>query len=117
MFEVKDIDIIEEQGENYAISLIPNEKNANVNGVVHGGIIFLLADEAIGRYVTSLGKKGAASDSNIHFYRPAMVGEKMTATVLERKIGKKLGVYLVEVKNEAGKLIADVMITVVFAEQ
>ncbi len=116
MFEVKDIDFIEKSDESFSLSLIPGEKNANINGVVHGGIIFLLADEAIGRYVTRLGKKGAAADSNIHFYRPAMIGEKMTATIHERKMGKKLGVYLVEVENEAQKLIADVVVTVAFTE-
>lgn len=115
MFELKDIDFIEETGDVFALSLVPNEKNANVNGFVHGGIIFLLADEAIGRYVTKSGRTGAASDSDIHFYRPAMVNEKMTAFVSERKTGKKLGVYLIEIKNESGKLIADAMMTVAFA--
>ena len=116
MFEVKDIDFIEEVGEQFMLSFVPNEKNANVNGVVHGGIIFLLADETIGRYVTRSGRKGAASDANVHFYRPAVIGEKMTATVTDRKVGKKLGVYLIDIKNETGKLIADAMVTVTFME-
>lgn len=114
MFEIKDIDITEEPGEAFAISFTPNEKNANINGVVHGGVIFLLADEAVGRYVTKLGRVGAASDANVHFYRPGIVDEKMIATVSERKMGKQLGVFLVEVKSESGKLIADTMVTVVF---
>ena len=115
MFELNGMDFVKENGEVYALSLIPNEKNANVNGFVHGGIIFLLADEAVGRYVTAMDRQGAAADADVHFYRPAKVGERMTAFVHERKMGKKLGVFLIEIKNEQGKLLADVVMQVAFA--
>ncbi|MCQ2507611.1 MAG: hotdog fold thioesterase [Dorea sp.] len=114
MFELKDVDFIEEDGEKFRLSMTPNEKNANVNGFVHGGIIFTLADESIGRYVTKQGRVGAAADADIHYYRPAKIGEKLTATVNERKVGKKLGIYLIEVTNPAGKLVADAMLTIAF---
>ncbi len=108
--------IIQEPGEPFSISYDPDEKDLNVNGTVHGGIIFYLCDEAIGRYMTALGKKGAAADADIHFYRPAFPGNRITVTVTERKAGRRLGVYLIEAKNDQGKLIADSLFTIAFSE-
>ena len=39
------------------------------------------------------------------------------ASVFERKLGRRLGVLPVEVKNDQGKLIADSLFTVAFADQ
>lgn len=116
MFELRDIDIVQVPGEKFCISFCPNEKNANVNGKVHGGISFLLCDEAIGRYVTSLGRIGAVADANIHYYRPAELGKTLYAAVSERKTGKKLAIYLVELTDDTGKLLADTLFTVAFAD-
>ncbi len=99
----------------FTISYMPTPDDKNINGVVHGGVIFHLCDEAIGQYVTLSGKSGAAADANIHFYRPAMINEKLSATVSERKVGRKLGIYLVEVTGDEGKRIADSLFTVAFA--
>lgn len=116
MFKFVAADIVKESVNPYQLSYIPSEENKNANGVVQGGISYLLCDEAVGRYVTEeLGRPGAASEGSIHYYRPAVVGEKMTATVNTRKLGKKLGVFMVELTNEQGKLIADCMFTVAFA--
>lgn len=114
MFAIKDVDFILESEEPYCISLCPSKENANINGSVHGGVIFLLCDEVIGRYVTSKGVKGAAANADIHYYRPAMPEERLYATVKERKVGKRLGVYMVEVTNEQGKLIADTSFSIAF---
>lgn len=102
------------EGTEGYISGIPSEDDINVNGVVHGGILFYLADEAVGRYVTEKGLKGAAADSNIHFYRPAFPNELLVVFVSERKVGKRVGVYMVEIKKE-DVLIADALFTVVFS--
>lgn len=114
MVEFKDKDIIQESTEPFRVSYQPNDSNVNINGSIHGGVMFYLCDDAIGRYVTSLGRVGAAADASIHYYRPGKPGEKMIATVLERKIGRRLGVLLVELRNEAGVLLADSVFTVAF---
>ena len=76
----------------------------------------MLCEEAIARYQLKNGKKGAAAEGHIHFYRPAAVGERITATVTERKTGRKLGIYLIEVRNDAGVLLADTVTTIAFFE-
>ena len=100
----------------FALSCRPTEEDKNVNGKVHGGVLFYLCDDAVGKYVTSQGKVGAAADGSIHYYRPAELNEKIIATVFERKVGRRLGVYVVEARNEAGKLLADSLFTIAFAE-
>lgn len=116
MFELRDVEFVQESNEPFCISYCPNEKNNNTNGTVHGGVIFLICDEIVGRYFNNMSRKGAAADANIHYYRPAMANEKIYATLKERKVGKKLGSYLVEVTNEKNKLVAEAMFTIAFLD-
>ena len=110
------LDIVQESTEPFVISFVPGEEHANINGTVHGGILFYISDDIIGRYVTHMGRVGAAADSSIHYYRPGIVGKKLFATIFERKIGKRLGTFLVELKDEDDKLICDSIFTVAFKE-
>ena len=107
------INISENEG---SFSFTPSPLEANMNGVTHGGILAYFCDEVLGRYVTSLGRKGAAVGVEIHFYRPAPIGDRITATVSERKAGKRLGTYLVELKNSNNQLLADALFTISFLE-
>lgn len=108
------VKITEESVDPPVISFIPSEEHANINGFVHGGYLFYLCDELVGRYVTACGKRGAAADSNIHYYRPAPLHKKLLASVSERKVGKRLGTYLVELRDETHVLIADALFTIAF---
>ena len=83
----------------------------NTQGIVHGGILFTLCDQAVGAYLVYKKIKGVGMDGSIHYYRPANKGEVLTATAYERKSGKKTGVYFVELKNQNDKLIADCLFT------
>ena len=105
-----------ESASPFVLSYRTTKEDQNVNGAVHGGVIFHLCDDAVGRYVTALGKTGAAADANIHYYRPGKIGEKITAQVTERKMGRRLGIFLVEARGEQGKLIADSLFTIAFSD-
>ena len=94
------VNITEISREPFSFSFTPSSTDANINGVTHGGVLYYLCDEMIGRYVTAMGRKGAAADANVHYYRPAPIGEEIIATVSERKIGKRLGTFLVELKKQ-----------------
>ena len=100
--------------EPFCLSYCPSKKDANINNVTHGGVLFYLCDEAIGRYFTAKGMKGAAADASIHYYRPAPIGEKLLIQVTERKVGKRLGTYLVELKDEKSVLLAEALFTIAF---
>ena len=100
----------------FSLRYTTTEKDTNINGTVHGGILFYVCDEAIGRYVKHLGRVGAAADANIHYYHPVRLGQTITAELHERKVGKKLGIFLVEAKDEQGRLLADALFTVAFLD-
>ena len=104
--------IVRESEDPLVISFVPSEEHANINGFVHGGYLFFLCDELVGQYVKACGRTGAAADSHIHYYRPALLNQKLLAGISERKIGKKLGTYLTELRNEEGTLIAEALFTV-----
>ena len=106
------MEITKESTDPLILSFVPVEEHANTNGFVHGGILFFLCDELAGRYVMAGGRTGAAADANIHYYRPARIHKKLFATITERKAGKKLGTYLVELRDEEQTLIADAIFTV-----
>ena len=111
------MEITQESTEPLIISFVPSDEHANINGFVHGGYLFFLCDELVGRYVKAIGRRGAAADSNIQYYRPAHLRQKLYAGISERKSGKKLGTYLVELRDEERTLIADALFTVAFKEE
>ena len=111
------MEIVQESQAPFRLSYRPGDGDRNINGDVHGGILYYVCDEAIGRYVTAMGRTGAAADGSIHYYRPARAHEKFTVTVSERKVGRRLGVFLVEAKDEQDRLIADAVFTVAFSDR
>lgn len=62
--------------------LLTNAKHANRNGVVHGGALLSLADQALG--YTSIahvrGGRQATVQIDLHFLRPVMPGDFVVAT-------------------------------------
>lgn len=81
----------------------------NVYGVVHGGIIATLADEAIGYFVNGIiqeeNKFAVTSDIHIRYLSPG-IGEKLIATPMIIKKGNRMIIVHCEIKNEKGDLIA-----------
>ena len=110
------MNIVQTGDQPFSISYTTAPEDKNVNGLVHGGVIFYLADEAIGRYVTRMGRVGASADGNIHYYHPVRLGETITAAVRPRKIGRRLATFLVEV-SMGDRLVADAVFTVCFQDQ
>ena len=67
----------------------------NPLGMAHGGTIFTLCDIAAGS-------------------APGRRGKKLTAVAYERKRGRKVSVYMVEVHDDEGKHIADATFTMFY---
>lgn len=92
------------------------ENHLNTLGVVHGGVLFALCDQAVGAWLVYKKKKGFAMDGSIHYYRPAQRNDILTATATERKSGEKAGVFFVELLNQDNKRIADAIVTAIYFE-
>lgn len=74
-------------------------------GMTHGGALFTLADFAFAAASNARGRVAVAVQANISFLKATSEGV-LTAVALEVACGHKLGTYVVEVKNEAGELVA-----------
>ena len=82
------------------------DRHLNFNGVVHGGLIFSLADSALGYASNAAGKMTAAIDAHIVYSRPTRAGDVLTATATEVSRTTRLATYRIDVARGDGSLVA-----------
>ncbi len=78
----------------------------NFNGMIFGGIISAVADQAFAYATNSVINPNVASQFNIHFIAAAGEKDELTAECRVVKSGKRVCVSEIRVTNQAGKLIA-----------
>jgi len=83
-----------------------SSEHLNFNGLVFGGVIMALADQAFAYASNSLSYPSYASQFNIHFVAGAKVGDELTAECRVMKSGRRVGISEMTVTNQEGKLIA-----------
>jgi acyl-CoA thioesterase len=81
-------------------------EHLNFNGMVFGGIIMALADQAFAYGTNSLVTPSIATQFNIHLISGAGVGDELTAECRVVRSGRRIGVSEMTVTNQDGKLIA-----------
>ena len=86
-----------------------DETHLNTEGVVQGGILYTICDQAMAVYDIASGTRGLGTEGSIHHYRPAKAGDVLRVVVSNRKRGRTTSTYLVELYNQNEKLIADAM--------
>lgn len=79
----------------------------NPYGKVHGGSIAALCDIAMGCYQHLHGRRAVALECSVAYYRPGEADTVLTATVSERKVGRRISHFLVKVTDNHGRHIAD----------
>lgn len=75
-------------------------------GLVHGGIIFSLADYAFALAANAGGDAGLAVDTQIHFIRAALPSDTLYAYARLVSRSRRLGTYRVDVTNRDGAILA-----------
>jgi acyl-CoA thioesterase len=78
----------------------------NGHAIIHGGLVFTLADTAFAMACNEEGSMTVSSGAEITFFAPAHAGDILTATARVRSTRGRSGIYDVEVRNESG-LIAE----------
>jgi len=78
----------------------------NFNGMVFGGIVMSIADQAFAYATNSLVSPSIATQFNIHLITGASPGDELTAECRVVKSGRRIGVSEMTVTNQDGKLIA-----------
>lgn len=94
--------------EGYAeVEMETAPKLANVNKTVHGGVIFSLADTAVGIASKSYGFGSVTLEGKINYLRPiGPESGRIRAVAQSVHAGKKTGVYACGVYDGAGNLAA-----------
>jgi acyl-CoA thioesterase len=78
----------------------------NFNGMVFGGIISAVADQAFAYATNSVITPNVASQFNIHFIASAAAGDRLTAECNVMKSGKRVCISEIKVTNQEGTVIA-----------
>ena len=78
----------------------------NFNGMVFGGIVMSIADQAFAYATNSLVSPSIATQFNIYLIAGAKVGDELTAEGHVVKSGRRIGISEMTVTNQDGKLIA-----------
>lgn len=100
------IDIVEMDDCMAVLTMTVTEEMLNGHQTCHGGQLFSLADTAFAYACNSQGLPAVAAGCTIDFFRPALAGERLTATARVRHQGRQTGVYDIEIINQQAKVVA-----------
>lgn len=97
---------LEDVRPGYArVSLDLRPEHRNFHGVVHGGLVFSLADCAFAAASNSHNQRAVAISATIHFLRAPEPG-RLEAECVEEHLSRSLGSYRVGVRDGNGRLVA-----------
>ena len=88
------------------VSMHMRPEYLNFNGMVFGGVISAVADQAFAYATNSVVNPNVASQFNIHYIAAAGTQDELTAECRVLKSGKRVCISEIKVKNGEGKLIA-----------
>lgn len=78
----------------------------NFNGMVFGGVICAVADQAFAYAANSSGTPNVATQFNIHFISAAGADDELTAECRVLKGGRRVSISEIKVRAQDGRLIA-----------
>jgi acyl-CoA thioesterase len=88
------------------VEMVPDGSDENIFGMVHGGVIFSLMDEAFQLSCNSHGTVAVALSVNVVYHLPVLQGCRLRAESREVHRSKKTGTYDIKVVDDKGVLIA-----------
>ena len=111
-----EIKILEFSDDHAKLEMKIDKAVLNGHDIVHGGIIFAMADNAAAAATFTKGRLCVTLNSTINFIRP-VVGEKMIVEADAIFAGRTTGVYDVKVTNDQGTLCAKASFTMYFVPE
>ena len=99
---------IEEARAGYArVSMTVRAEMLNGHGIVHGGMVFALADTAFAYVCNGRNEKTVAAQASVVFLGSAGRGETLVAEAEEAAVQGRSGVTRVSVRTLEGRAIAE----------
>ena len=83
------------------VSMTVTTAMLNLHGTCHGGVIFTLADSALGYSSNAEGPLAVATGGDINFLRPARLGDRLVAEARQRHRTRRTALFDIEVRNVA----------------
>jgi uncharacterized protein (TIGR00369 family) len=102
------MEVVQASPGEVTVAMVVEDRHVNLQGLVHGGMLAILADTACGLSIRSAmepGRLHVTADLDIHFLAPAKAGTlygRGTAV----KIGRSLAFAEASIEDAAGTLLA-----------
>jgi uncharacterized protein (TIGR00369 family) len=64
-------------GDEHVTEFVPTAEYQGFTGIVHGGILATLLDEAMGRYLWQEGHHAVTAELKVSLHRPAYIGQRL----------------------------------------
>ncbi|HDZ91700.1 MAG: hotdog fold thioesterase [Deltaproteobacteria bacterium] len=103
------LELIEVSDGHAVVEMVPLDDDVNLFGMVHGGAIFSLMDEAFQVSCNSHGRMAVALNVNVVFHNPARAGCRLRAVSREISLSKKTATYQIRVMDRDKTLIASAL--------
>jgi acyl-CoA thioesterase len=98
--------LIELNPGHAVVEMVPSKEDTNIFGMVHGGAIFSLMDEAFQLSCNSHGTVAVALCINVVYHNPTGEGHKLKAESKEIHCSNKTATYEIRVTDENDVLIS-----------
>ncbi len=81
-------------------------RHLSPQGMVHGGMLYTMAEAVLTKASNSHGILANALDVSVSFAAPARMGDRLTAVAEEVALRRRTAVYTVKIKNQRDELVA-----------
>ena len=100
------IDIVKVTEGNCTCRLTVRKDMTNGFGIAHGGITYALADSTLAFASNSSGRQSVSVETSISHLLPLSVGDIITATSECISDAYRIGVYVINIKDQNNQLVA-----------
>ena len=104
--QVLGLEVLEIEPGRSKVAMDFRPELCNIFGMLHGGAVFSLLDEAFQLACNSHGEVAVALQVSIHYLAPAEPGVRLVAEVRESNATRKTALYEAEVRQADGRRIA-----------
>jgi len=91
------------------VEMEPQQDIMNIFGMIHGGAIFSLIDEAFQLSCNSHGQVAVALNVNVTYHKPPDISSRLKAVSREIHLSNKTATYEIKVFDDGDTLIASCM--------
>jgi uncharacterized protein (TIGR00369 family) len=102
------MEVVEASPGEVSVAMLVEDRHVNLQGLVHGGMVAILADTACGLSIRSAmepGRLHVTADLDIHFLAPAKPGV-LVGRGKAVKVGRSLAFAEASIEDDQGRLLA-----------